>query len=142
MPYKGSSEALLGLMRGDVDAGVETVSAAAAHLASGKLRALAVTSVRRTPFLPDVPSLTDAGLPKAAFDGFYAAAAPAGVPAAIVQRLAREIGEIMKESKVRERCAALMLEAASVGPQELRALMKTDIARLHAVVESAGIKVD
>ena len=142
VPYKGSAEALLGLMRGDVDVGVETVSAAAAHLEAGRLRALTITSARRTRFLPNVPSLTDAGLPQAAFDGFYAAAAPAGVPAAVVQRLTREIGEIMKEGDVRERCAALMLEAASSGPDELRAVMQTDIARLRALRDSVGIKVD
>ncbi len=142
IPYKGSSEALIGIMRGDVDVGVETLSAAAPHLQAGKLRALVVTSARRTQFQPDLPSLTDVGLPHAAFDGFYAAAAPAGIAPAIAQRLAKEMGEIMKEPDVRERCAALMLEAASVGPQELRALMQTDIARLRALRDAAGIQVD
>ena len=142
IPYKGSSEALIGIMRGDVDVGVETLSAAAPHLQAGKLRALVVTSARRTQFQPDLPSLTDVGLPHAACDGFYAAAAPAGIAPAIAQRLAKEMGEIMKEPDVRERCAALMLEAASVGPQELRALMQTDIARLRALRDAAGIQVD
>ena len=59
-----------------------------------------------------------------------------------VRRLTREIGEIMKEGDVRERCAALMLEAASSGPDELRAVMQTDIARLRALRDSVGIKVD
>lgn len=142
VPYKGSSEALLALMRGDVDVGVETVSAAAPYLQSGRLRALVVTSVQRTRFLPNAPSLTDVGLPQAGLNAFYAAAMPAGVPAAVAQRLAHEIGEIMKENEVRERCAALMLEAVSMGPEALRAVMQADITRLRALRDSAGIKVD
>ena len=142
VPYKGSSEALLGLMRGDVDVGVETLSAAMPSLESGKLRALVVTSERRTSFQPNVPSMTDVGLPGAVFDGFYAATAPAGVPAPILQRLSKEMTEIMQEPEVRQRCNTLMMEAVSVGPDELRALMKSDIARLRALRDAAGIQVD
>ena len=142
VPYKGSSEALLALMRGDVDVGVETVSAAAPYFQSGRLRALVVTSERRTRFLPNAPSLSDAGQPQAGLDGYYAAALPAGVPAAVAQRLAHDIGEIMKESEVRERCASLMLEAVSMGPEALRSVMQVDIARLRTLRDRAGIKVD
>lgn len=142
VPYKGSSEALLGLMRGDVDVGVETLSAAMPSLESGKLRALVVTSARRTSFQPNVPSMTDVGLPGAVFDGFYAATAPAGVPASVLQRLSQEMVEIMQEPEVRQRCKTLMMEAASAGSDELRALMKADIARLRALRDAAGIQVD
>ena len=128
VPYKGSSEALIGVMRGDVDVGVETLSAASANIKAGKLRVLAVTSGKRTAFLPDTPGMEELRLPQAGFDGFYAVAAPAGTPAAVVQRLTREVSEIMALPEVKEKCAQLAMEAVAVGPDALRAMTHFELS--------------
>lgn len=142
VPYKGSAEALIGVMRGDVDMGVETLSAASAHIKSGKLRVLAVTSGKRTAFLPDTPGMDELRLPAASFDGFYAMAAPAGMPAAAAQRLTREVREIMALPEVKDKCAQLSLEAVALGPDALRTIMQTDIARFRELGQRIKISLD
>lgn len=142
VPYKGSAEALIGLMRGDIDVGVETLSAASAQIKAGKLRVLAVTSGKRTAFLPETPGMEELQLPQAGFDGFYAVAAPAGTPAAVLQRLTREVSEIMALPEVKEKCAQLSLEAVALGPDALRAIMKTDITRFRDLGQRIKISVD
>lgn len=142
VPYKGSAEALIGLMRGDIDVGVETLSAASANIKAGKLRVLAVTSGKRTVFLPDTPGMEELRMPQASFDGFYAVAAPAGTPVAVVQRLTREISDIMALPEVKEKCAQLSLDAVAVGPDALHAIMKTEIARFRELGQRIKISLD
>jgi tripartite-type tricarboxylate transporter receptor subunit TctC len=142
VPYKGSADALIGLMRGDVDIGVETVSAAIAQIKAGKLRALAVTRAKRSLFLPQVPGLDELALPGASIQGFYAVAAPAGTPAAVVQRLVREIGEIMATPEAKAKCDDLSLEAVTVGPDGLRATMNAELARYRELNKRLKISMD
>ena len=93
-------------------------------------------------FLPDTPGMEELRLPQAGFDGFYAVAAPAGTPAAVVQRLTREVSEIMALPEVKEKCAQLAMEAVAVGPDALRAIMKTDIARFRELGQRIKISLD
>jgi tripartite-type tricarboxylate transporter receptor subunit TctC len=142
VPYKGSADALLGLMRGDVDIGVETVSAAAAHIKAGKLRALAVTSARRSAFLPQVPGMEELNLAKASIQGFYAIAAPAGTPVAVVDRLVKEVEAIMSAPEPKAKCAELSLEAVSIGPDGLRAVIAAELARYRELNKRLKISVE
>jgi tripartite-type tricarboxylate transporter receptor subunit TctC len=142
VPYKGSADALLGLMRGDVDIGVETVSAASAQIKAGKLRALAVTSARRSAFLPQVPGMEELNLAKAAIQGFYAMAAPAGTPSSVVDRLVKEVDAIMSTPEAKAKCAELSLEAVSMGPDGLRAVMAAELARYRELNKRLKISID
>ncbi|HSV52077.1 MAG TPA: tripartite tricarboxylate transporter substrate-binding protein [Burkholderiaceae bacterium] len=142
VPYKGSAEALIGVMRGDVDLAWETLSAASPHLKSGKLRVLAVAGAKRTAFLPEAPAMDELRLPQAAFEGFYAVAAPAATPPAVLQRLTREISEIVALPEVKEKWASLSLEAVAWGPDTLRTVMKTDIARFRELGQRIKINLD
>ena len=142
IPYKGSADALIALMRGDVDFGVETVSAASAHINSGRLRALAVNSGKRSGFLPQVPGLDESNLSSASMQGFYAVAAPAGTPAPILQRLVKEIAEIMATTDSKARCEALSLEAVAVGPDAMRSVMTAEIARYRDLNKRLKISMD
>ena len=142
VPYKGSADALLGLMRGDVDFGVETVSAASAHIKAGKLRALAVTGARRSAFLPQVPGMEELNLGKAAIQGFYAVAAPAGTPSSVVDRLVKEVDAIMSTAEAKAKCAELSLEAVSIGPDGLRAVMTAELARYRELNKRLKISID
>ena len=129
-------------MRGDIDIGVETVSAAQAHIKAGKLRALAVNGGARTAFLPDVPSLVELGPSKATIQGFYAVAAPAGTPAAVTQRLVKEISEIMATPDARTRCEDLSLEPVSIGPAGMRTLRITDLSRYRELNKRLKISME
>jgi tripartite-type tricarboxylate transporter receptor subunit TctC len=142
VPYKGSADALLGLMRGDVDIGVETVSAASAHIKSGKLRPLAVTSAHGSVFLPQVPGMDELNLAKASIQGFYAMAAPAGTPVAVVDRMVKEVDAIMSTPEAKAKCAELSLEAVSIGPDGLRAVIVAELARYRELNKRLKISME
>lgn len=133
IPHKGSADAVIGLVRGDIALGVKTLPAVAAHLKSGKPRALAVTGGKRTAFLPDTPGMEGLNLSQASFEAFYAVAAPGRTPPAVIQRLTREIGEIMALPEVKEKCAQLPLEAVSV---------EADVGRFRDLGRRVKIELD
>jgi len=142
VPYKGSADALIALMRGDVDIGVETVSAASAHIKSGRLRALAVNSRKRSEFLPQVPGFDELNLSSASMQGFYAIAAPAGTPVPVVQRLVKEIAEIMATTDSKAKCEVLSLEAVAVGPEGMRSVMNAEMACYRDLNKRLKISMD
>jgi len=142
VPYKGSADALLGLIRGDVDIGVETVSAASAHIKAGTLRALAVTSAHRSAFLPQIPGMEELNLAKASIQGFYAIAAPAGTPVPVVDRLVKEVDAIMSMPESKTKCAELSLEAVSIGPDGLRAVIAAELARYRELNKRLKISME
>lgn len=91
IPYKGSAEAAIGVIRGDVALGIDTMASAAPHIAAGKLRALAVISEKRSTLMPGVPAYGELQLSAALLDAWYAIAAPAGLPPALRDQLMRAL---------------------------------------------------
>lgn len=142
VPYKGSAEATIGVARGDVTLGIDTLAAAMPHIQSGKLRALAVISPRRSALLPGVPSYADLQLAPAVFEGWYAMAAPANLPASVRERLVTALGAVMAEPEVRSKLAQQAMEPVLLGPQALRDVMDEEITRYRAAVARAGIRID
>jgi len=142
VPYKGSAEALLGVMRGEVDLGIDTLAAVGPGVKSGKLRVLATVGRTRTPFMPEVPGMHDLKLEQAAFDGFYAVAAPARTPPALLERIGRELAAVMAMPEVKQTLAQQALEATSMGPAALRALMQADLERYRAIGRRIHISLD
>jgi tripartite-type tricarboxylate transporter receptor subunit TctC len=142
VPYKGSAEAAIGVMRGDVTLGVDTLASARPHVMAGKMRALAVVSDKRTPLLPQVPAYGELQLSSALLDGWYALAGPAGLPEGIRDTLLRAVTGVLAEPGVREKLAAQSMDAALLGPQALRELMDQEIARYRAAVARSGMRLD
>lgn len=142
VPYKGSAEATIGVVRGDVPLGIDTLAAAMPHIQSGKLRALAVVSPKRSALLPDVPSYGDLQLAPAMLNGWYALAAPAGLPAPVRERLAAALGAVMAEPEVRSKLAQQAMEPVLLGPQALREVMDEEITRYRAAVARTGMRLD
>lgn len=142
VPYKGSAEAAIGVARGDVTLGVDTMASANPHIQSGKLRALAVVSEKRSSLLPQVPSYGELQMSSALLDAWYAMAGPANFPAAIRDALQQAITSVLAEPEVRRKLAAQSMEAALLGPQALREVMDQELARYRAVVARAGIRLD
>ncbi len=142
IPYKGSSPALMGLIGGELHLGIDTVAAAAPHLRSGKLRALAIVGGTRSSLLPGVATLAELKRPEASFDAWYALAAPGGTPPAVLQRLERELAVVLRDPQVQSDLRAQALEPTLLGAAALRELMQSEVARYRALAHRAAITVD
>jgi tripartite-type tricarboxylate transporter receptor subunit TctC len=142
IPYKGSAPAMQALLGRQVNLVFENILSAVPLIQSGKLRPLAVTSGTRASSLPDVPTLSEAGLPGYEIVSWQAVFAPAGTPQPVVQRLSTEIGKIINEPEVKARLAGLGVEPSGAGPAELGALQRSEVAKWAKLVKAANIKVE
>ncbi len=140
VPYKGGGEAIVAILGGQVQLYVGPFGTVLPQVKSGKLKALGVSSTARSPLLPNVPSVAEAGLPGYQHSVWNGLLAPARTPAAVISKLANEIAAVMKTPAVRERFAADGVEAGGITPQELDALIRAEIPKWAAVVRQAGIK--
>jgi tripartite-type tricarboxylate transporter receptor subunit TctC len=112
------------------------------HVKAGKLRALAVSSTRRVPLLPDVPTIAEAALPGFETGTWYGIVAPAGTPQPVVARLNREVNRILALPDVQEKLLAQGLEPAGNTPVEFAAMIRSEIAKYAKIVKAAGIKAE
>jgi tripartite-type tricarboxylate transporter receptor subunit TctC len=139
--YKGAADATLAITRGEVDLGFETYAAANGLIKGDKLRVLAHNGEKRTAFLPEVPGMAELGLAQAAMEAFYGMMAPAGTPAPVLERLAREVSEIMASADMRERLPALFLEPVKAGPEAMTSMVTREYTKFKNVVQRARITV-
>jgi tripartite-type tricarboxylate transporter receptor subunit TctC len=142
VPYKGSVPATADLVAGHLQVGTPTLSAALPFERSGQLKVLAVTSARRWPSLPNVPTLAESGLPEYEVVLWTGVMAPAGTPPDIVALLYREIAQVLTLPEIKEALARQGAEINAAGPERFGAIIKTDLARWIKVVKEADIKVD
>jgi tripartite-type tricarboxylate transporter receptor subunit TctC len=142
VPYRGGGPMITDLLAGRVGMAFGTVPAVAEHVRAGRLRALAVTGAARAPLLPEVPSMAEAGLPAVDAALINALIGPAGLPAAIVERLAAAARAAVAGQAMRDRLAALGFEPVGSTPGELRDNVETAIPRWDQVVRQAGITPD
>jgi len=142
IPYKGSAESTIGLIRGDVALGIDTLAAAAPQIQAGKLRALAVISEKRSSLLPKVPGYGELGLSSALFDAWYAMAAPAHLPASTQSQLLQALHKVMSEPEVQSKLAQQSMEAVVSGPQALQATLEQEVVRYRAIVARANIRIE
>ena len=129
VPYRGSGAYLADLTAGHLPVAWGSPATAAALVASGQVRVIGVTSPARSPYLPDVPTLPEAGLPGTEFVGWFALLAPARLPTAIATQLNTAINEIIATPAMRARYATLGNEAAPMDLEQLAALMRADDAK-------------
>jgi tripartite-type tricarboxylate transporter receptor subunit TctC len=140
--YPGSNQAVLALLAGDATVAVLPAVSVMAQVKAGKLRALAITTARRSSVLPGLPTLAEQGLPGVEANAWVAVIAPAGTPKPILQRLEGEVGAILKQPDVVEALRAQMMEAAPGTSEELRAYMKEEKARWKPIIEKNRIVLD
>lgn len=141
VPYKGSAQVVTAMLSGEIQLTFDSISTSWPHVRSGKLRALAVTSGKRAAIAPDVPTLAEAGVPGIDITGWYAVLAPAGTPAAVVDRLSREIAAVLKEPDLKATLAANGYEPVGSTPDALRAHIDAEITRWGKVVKASGAQV-
>ncbi|HSN40053.1 MAG TPA: tripartite tricarboxylate transporter substrate binding protein [Burkholderiales bacterium] len=140
VPYKGSGAMMIDLIGGQIQVGIPSAISGMPHVRSGKLRALAVTSAKRSPLMPELPTVAEAGVPGFSITSWYGIVAPAGTPASIIGKVNGEVARSIKSPAV---VALLAKEGAvpDVGtPEELRALIKDEIDKWGKVIEASNIK--
>ena len=142
IPYKGSAPALADLLGGHLQFAGSSISSAASLLQSGKIRALAVTSTKRSPALPEVPSVAESGYKDFNLVSFYGIMAPAGLPQPVQARLNADINKLLQRADVRTALLGHGLEPTTISADEFGALIKADIAKSKTVITSANIKVE
>ena len=142
VPYKGTGPALIDTISGQVHMLMGNVLSSLQHAKSGKLRALAVTTVKRSPAVPELPTLAEGGVPGYESSTWHAWFAPGGTPAAIIDRLAAELAKAAQATDVIARLAPDGAQPVGSTPGELHQFVVADIARWRKVVKQAGIKLE
>jgi len=142
VPYKGGGQAMPDLMAGHVDILFASVLESSSYIKSGKLKGLAVTHTRRSPALPDVPTLAEAGVKDAESGSWIALLAPAGTPLAIVGKVGADIREAVAQSDVKEKLISQGAVPQASTPQELQKLINADLARYGKIIREKGLKAE
>jgi tripartite-type tricarboxylate transporter receptor subunit TctC len=142
VPYKGTGAAITDLIGGQVPLCFCTLPSVFPHAKSGRLRALAVTTVVRSSAAPDIPTVAEAGVPKYEMSQWYGLLAPAGTPAIVIERLNAEINKALKHPDVLNRMQTEGADPAGSSPQEFGAFFAAEIVKWTDVVRKAGIRAD
>jgi tripartite-type tricarboxylate transporter receptor subunit TctC len=142
IPYKSAGNALTAVLAGEVPVSFLSPLTAHAQLKAGKVRALAVSSATRFAGAPDVPSAIEAGIPGMEATLWFGLFAPAKTPKAIVAKLNREIGDILRSKETQETFLKQGVQAAPSTPDELADWVRTEVARWTPIIRGAGIKAD
>jgi tripartite-type tricarboxylate transporter receptor subunit TctC len=142
IPYKGTAPGVVDVLAGQVLVMAPNVLTALPHIKSGKLRALAVTSPKRSAALPDVPTVAEAGLPGYDSTQWYGVLAPAGTQREIVARLHGAIARALRDEEVGRRLAADGAEPVGSSPEEFAAFIKSETEKWAKVARAAGIKAE
>ena len=140
VPYKSGSAALTDLMAGNVDLMFDQMYSAVPSIKADKIRPLAITSKKRSPLLPNVPSFVELGYPKVEVLNWQGLIAPKGTPKAIIDKLNAAANEALKDPQLRELMLAQGNEIGGGSPAEFAALVKSEASKWSAVVKSANIK--
>jgi tripartite-type tricarboxylate transporter receptor subunit TctC len=142
VPYKGSGPALTDLMGSQVESMMDQLTASLGHIREGRIRALAISSARRSPLLPEVPTLDELGVKgyeAATFTGIFA---PSGTPRATVEKLAAALRKAMSRDDVRERYRAMGVDVMEMGQPEFAAYVRTDYEKWRKVARDGNIVVE
>jgi len=142
VPYKGSAPALLDLVAGQVNFMLDTWSTSAPLVETGKIRLIGVTSEKRVAYAPNVPTVSESGVPGYVTGAFFAIWLPANTPAPIVERLNREFNAALKQDGVRERLVKLGLQTAGGTPEELGRIVVNEVRTWADLVKQQNLKFD
>ena len=142
VPYKGGGPAMSDLLGGQIPSGFASAPSALPHIKAGKIRALATTGIRRSAFLPNVPTVAESGFPGYDATNWYAYIAPAKVPREIIERLNRELVRVLNTQETREQLLANGMEPQPGSPEELARVIESQLAVWGRVVREAGIQAE
>ncbi len=142
VPYKGSGQAVIDLVGGQIQSMFSGMSSVMPHIKAGRLRALAVTGAQRSPAVPDIPTIAESGFPGFEADSWYGVLAPAHTPRPIVNRLHDDIVRVLAMPEVKERLNSVGFELVGSSPDEFAAYIKSEIPKWAKIVKISGAKAD
>jgi len=140
VPYKGNAPALNDVLGGQVPIMFDTITTAMPHVKAGKLKALAVTSSKRSPLAPDVPTMIEAGLPDFEISAWYVVLGPRGMPPEVVRRLNVEVNKAIQDPELRERLGNQGVDFVGGTPEEADRFIRSEIERWARVAKATGMK--
>jgi len=142
IPYRGSAPVVTDLLAGQIDVMFDNVPNVIQHVRAGKMKALGVSTAKRSALAPEVPSLNEAGVPGYDLSVWFGVLAPAGTPREIVQRLNTEIVRILQSAEVKERFLKQGVDVQTSTPEQFDAFVRSEVARWAKVIKDAGIRAD
>jgi len=142
VPYKGSSPAMVDAISGNVDLAVSSVPSALSQIKAGKVRALAVTSSKRSTSLPDVPTVAESGYKGFDVSTWYGLFAPAGTPKDVVVRLNTEVNKLLETTEMKNAIHGQGAEPQAMTPEKFSALLKADHQSMQDIVKKAGVTIE
>ena len=141
VPYPGSSQAVTAVVRGDVQMACLPAISVTPQAATGKVRILAVSTAKRSPLLPDIPTLKESGIDVEA-DAWMGLIAPARTPAPVIARINREVVEAINSPEARHKLATQIMEPIGSSPAEFRAVIEREISRWAPVIRAIDLKIN
>lgn len=142
VPYKGSAGVLADVMAGQISLTMDNIPVYLPHVKAGKIRALGVSSAKRAPAAPEIPTVSEAGVPGLEAVSWFGLLAPAKTPGLIVEKLSAETARILKLPDVNKRIAELGAEPVGGTPQDYAAFIRSEIVKWRKVIQTAGVKVE
>jgi tripartite-type tricarboxylate transporter receptor subunit TctC len=142
VPYRGAGPALTDLIAGNIDLLYAPIPAIGPHLKAGKLRAFAITGTARSPVLPEVPTLAEAGVRGYEVEAWYGVMGPAGMPEAVTLRLSQEIRRIQEAADFRKRLEDQGVDPLLSTPEQVAARLRTDVAQWERIIKARGVKAE
>jgi tripartite-type tricarboxylate transporter receptor subunit TctC len=142
VPYKGTGPATTALLGGEIDYIFEALGSASQHIRSGKLKAIAVTSSKRSPSFPDIPTASESGLPGFEVTSWYGLWLPTGAPVAVQQRLHALVNKAFEDPEMRELWFKLGAEVGGAPPATFSAFVRTEVQKWGKVVRDAGVTIE
>ena len=142
VPYKGAGPAAQDVVAGHIQMMMDALNSAAPNVKAGKVKALGIASLKRSPDLPDVPTLAEQGVSGCEFSQWIAFFLPANTPRAIVDKLNADLNKVLANPDVKDKFAKIGLQAAPSKPEELEAMLRADLARWTKVAREANIKLE
>ena len=140
VPYKGGAPSINDLLGSQIDFIVSNLPESSPHIKAGKLRALAITSGKRHPLMPEVPTFTETGLPGVELENWTGLLMPAGAPAAVVEKVSSEVIRALQSREIAERVAALGFTPTGLGASQFDSVIKKDVSRWRDIVKSRNIQ--
>jgi tripartite-type tricarboxylate transporter receptor subunit TctC len=142
VPYKGANETTTAILSGEIDMTINGMSNILPHIGSGKLKALAVSTVKRNPLAPDVPTMQEAGVPGYTSQGAFGLFAPAGTPPDIIAKVHTDVAEILARPDVTKALEARSFVVESAGPAEFEKFIAAETVKWRKVIAEAKIKIE
>ncbi|HTO51149.1 MAG TPA: tripartite tricarboxylate transporter substrate binding protein [Burkholderiales bacterium] len=142
VPYKGAGPMLADLIGGQIEIGFDNLPSSMSHIKSGKVRAIAVTTAKRWPGAPEIPTVAESGVPGYEVSGWFGLLAPAGTPRPVIDVLYRAIGEILKQPDVAKQLLELGAEPAANGPDAFGRQIAGEVEKWKKVVAATGVKAE